>query len=121
MDKILSNLGESPLFKLLTDIVMEGPGRVMGAIGRGLSRMGEGIANAMPEGGTLGGFGDWIKGGGQEIAAPQVAQAPTREIQAPTQSLGAHDVDPRDIGQFSAPTFSGLGVTQSQGAGMRFT
>lgn len=116
------SIDESPLFKLLTSVVVEGPGIIAGKIGdfaRGFAGAMSGASEGRGEsGGLLSGLKDSIFGGREApVHERAVERAPAVEVAAPAPSLGKYEVSMNELGSFAPPTFNGGGM--SQGTGMR--
>lgn len=109
------SIDKAPLFQLLTEIVMEGPVKIGGAIFQAANAVAEGTVNAFHsvKETALGAMARQTPNGPEitpvkELSGPAVAVEPSRDV--------CH-VDPVELGQFSAPSFgncsrggAGIGV-----------
>lgn len=115
---MIDKIDSSPLFQMLTGIIMEGPGKLMGAIGNALGSIGG--AGGEKEGGSLGGgllssIGDMF--GGKDAPAIAPAKTPELAINTPAPSMDRFEVSMTELGNFSPPNV-GAGASRSTGMGM---
>lgn len=105
-------IDNSPLFKMLTEIVHEAPGLLGKAIGKGASFLG---AAASGVGSVFGAVKDTAIGMSHSVSSsgPEIAQARTPGIaQEPVVARSTFDVPMAELGSFSAPTFGSGGISQ---------
>jgi hypothetical protein len=108
MGDLASAIDNSPLMKLLTGIVMDGPGALLQGAGRLAAGFGEGISSL---GSVFGSVKETLVGGAMSMGSssgPEIAPAVER-AQTPAR-VSEYEVNMADIGTFAPPSFGGQSV-----------
>ncbi len=112
---VIDQIDNSPLFQMLTKIVLDGPAALIRGAGSLLGSLTAG-GDEGRSGGSGGGFSlGSIFGGGSDAATASVSQQPSMAIQTPTQSVDRFTVSMDELGTFSPPSVGSAARSNDMG------
>lgn len=101
---IIDKIDSSPLFRMLTDVIMEGPAMVGRAIGNAVGALtGAGEAGKEASGGFFAGMKEALGFGDNAPAALVQDNTPSMAIQTPAPSMDRFTVGMDELGTFAPP------------------